>query len=199
MHAPTKEIILASSSPWRKALLERLNLPFRVMAANIDERSAPGESPTDLVARLSQEKAMHIGHKLSGQACVIGSDQVAVVDGTILGKPGSHENAVQQLLSFSDKTVTFLTGLALFDVGYGRCQIDVIPYYVHFRHLDIDRVQAYLEKEKPYQCAGSFKSEGLGIVLFKRMNGDDPTALIGLPLIRLTEMLEQNGVSILDS
>jgi len=190
------KIILASSSPFRKELLQRLQLNFDTISPEVDETAKNGELPEDLVTRLAQMKAREVA-KSHPQALIIGSDQVAVLDGEILGKPGNHEKATQQLLAASGKRVSFLTGLCLFDSRNESLQISVVPFDVEFRQLSPAMVEAYLQREKPYNCAGSFKSEGLGITLFERLDGDDPTALIGLPLIQLTRMLEKAGISIL--
>jgi len=189
-------IILASSSPFRKELLQRLQLNFDTVSPEVDETARNGELPEDLVARLSQMKAREVA-KNHPKALIIGSDQVAVLDGAVLGKPGNHKKATEQLLAASGKRVSFLTGLCLFDSRNDSLQVSVVPFDVEFRQLSPAMVEAYLQREKPYHCAGSFKSEGLGITLFERLDGDDPSALIGLPLIQLTRMLEKAGVSIL--
>lgn len=188
-------VVLASSSPFRKALLERLEIPFEVDAPDIDESPRPGEPPRDYVARLAVEKARAVaaGH---ADSLIIGSDQAAVHDGVIVGKPADHRDAVRQLQHASGNTITLHTGLALLNTGTQRVQSDVIPYTVHFRRLDRDTIERYLEKEKPYGCAGSLRAEGLGIALLRRFEGDDPNALIGLPLIRLVDMLRSEGVDI---
>jgi len=198
MNSPNNntKIILASSSPFRKELLQRLQLNFDTVSPEVDETAKNGELPEDLVTRLSQMKALAVA-KNHPKALIIGSDQVAVLDGAVLGKPGNHEKATEQLLAASGKRVSFLTGLCLFDSRNDTLQISVVPFNVEFRQLSPAMIEAYLQHEKPYQCAGSFKSEGLGITLFERLDGDDPTALIGLPLIQLTRMLEKAGVSIL--
>jgi len=190
------QIILASSSPFRKELLQRLQLDFDAISPEIDETALNGESPAELVARLSLQKASEIA-KSRPDALIIGSDQVAVLDGQILGKPGNHQRATEQLQAASGKRVSFLTGLCLLDSRDGSHQDLVVPFDVEFRQLSTEMIEAYLQREQPYNCAGSFKSEGLGIALFERLDGDDPTALIGLPLIRLTWMLEKVGVDVL--
>lgn len=192
----TLRIILASSSPFRKELLARLQLPFESISPNIDESPKNGESPHALVMRLAFAKAREIA-KNAPDALVIGSDQIAVLGGGILGKPGSHALACEQLKAASGNRVTFLTGLCLLDGRDGSIQQIVEPFDVEFRQLDDEMIERYLKREQPYNCAGAFKSEGLGITLFKRLNGDDPTALIGLPLIKLTRMLETAGVEVL--
>ncbi|MCU0935248.1 MAG: Maf family nucleotide pyrophosphatase [Gammaproteobacteria bacterium] len=191
-----REIVLASTSPYRRELLVRLGLPFRVVSPSIDESARPGETPAALVRRLAEEKARAVAGAYPG-ALIVGSDQVAVLDGEVLGKPGTPERAVQQLGRASGRRVEFLTGLCLLDAGSGAAQVDVVPYAVVFRPLGAEQVRRYLEREQPYDAAGSFKSEGLGIALFERMEGEDPTALVGLPLIRLTEMLATAGVDVI--
>ena len=191
------QLILASISPFRKIILEKLNIKFTTIAPeNVDETPLPGEIPEQLVSRLAESKAKAVGKSLSN-ALVVGSDQVAVVDGQIVGKPGDHENAIKQLKRASGKRVSFLTGLCLYNTESKRVQIEVAPYNVIFRQLSDKQIENYLKAEQPYNCAGSFKSEGMGIVLFKRLEGDDPNTLIGLPLIRLVRMLESEGFTVL--
>lgn len=185
------DLVLASTSPYRQQLLERLGLPFRVQAPLVDEAPLPGEGPAELVARLALAKAGAVAATAPG-ALVIGSDQVAVLDGVVMGKPGGHEGARAQLERASGRTVEFLTGLALVRGDWQR--VAVVPFRVRFRELEGERIRRYLERERPYDCAGSFKSEGLGIALFRGMEGEDPTALVGLPLIRLVSLLEEAGV-----
>jgi septum formation protein len=189
------KIVLGSTSPYRKELLQRLGIPFDTAAPDVDETRLPGESPEALVLRLSEAKARAAAAKFD-DALVIGSDQVAVLGGKILGKPGDYENAVAQLEQASGQTVTFYTGLCLLNAATGNLQLEVVPFQVVFRPLDRQHIDRYLRKELPYNCAGSFKSEGLGIALFERMIGEDPTSLIGLPLIRLVRMLEREGVQV---
>lgn len=187
-------LILASSSPFRRELLERLGLPFTCLSPDIDETPRAGEAPEALVQRLALEKARAVAAR-HPEALVIGSDQVAVApDGSVLGKPGSAERAVAQLKAVQGRSVLFLTGLCLLDGRRGEHQLCCEPFRVHFRALDEERLRRYVEREQPLNCAGSFKSEGLGITLFERLEGDDPTALIGLPLIRLTTFLAAAGV-----
>ncbi len=192
MPQPPLRLILGSTSPYRRLLLERLTGDFDTVAPRVDETRRDGESAEELVMRLAESKARAAS---AGQAhaLVIGSDQVAVLDDRILGKPGAHEPAMQQLRQCSGRRVTFLTGLCLYDTDSDMAQVELVPYAVVFRKLDDDLIDAYLRAERPYDCAGSFKSEGLGCVLFERLEGDDPTALIGLPLIRLVRMLENAG------
>lgn len=186
-------LVLASTSPFRRELLSRLAIPFETVSPDVDESRREGESAEDLVVRLSEAKA-RAGAARCKHALVIGSDQVAVVEGEVLGKPGEHEKAKAQLRRLSGRVVDFLTGLCLFNTDSGHADTALIHYRVHFRELDDDRIERYLRREQPYNCAGSFKSEALGISLFARMEGDDPTALIGLPLIALTDMLARAGV-----
>lgn len=190
-----RQLVLASSSPYRKALLARLALPFITCAPQVEEAMEPGETASELVARLAHEKASAVSR--GSAALSIGSDQVATLDGRILGKPGNHEQAFAQLSGAMGRTVEFLTGLCLKDSLSGRAQIEVVSYCVTFRALSAEAIERYLAQERPYDCAGSFKSEGLGVALFESERGDDPTALIGLPLIRLVRFLEAEGVSVI--
>jgi len=191
-----QKLILASSSPYRRELLDRLKIPFEVMAPEVDETPRPGEMPEKLVERLAVEKAQKIAWQIPG-ALVIGSDQVAVYNGSIVGKPHHHDKAVEQLRSASGRTVTLYTGLALVNADTRRVQREVIPYRVTFRALTDPQIESYLRLEQPYSCAGSVKSEGLGIALLEKFEGDDPNTLIGLPLIRLVRMLENEGIKII--
>lgn len=189
-----RPLILASSSPYRRELLDRLGLDYSTVSPDIDESARPGETPAALVERLAEQKARAVGESHPG--LIIGSDQVATVDDEILGKPGNHERAVAQLTRLSGRQVTFHTGVCLLDTEHHEAQVDVVPFRVQFRSLGAGQIERYLRTEQPYNCAGSFKSEGLGITLFEKMSGDDPTALIGLPLIRLTGMLGNAGVDL---
>jgi len=189
-------LVLASTSPFRKTILEKLGLPFDVAAPEVDEAPLPAEKPPQLVERLACAKAMKVAEKYP-DALIIGSDQVAVIDGHILGKPGDHEHAVKQLQQASGKTVTFLTGLCLYNAHTAKMQKEVVPFRVMFRELEPQQIENYLRAEQPYQCAGSFKSEGLGIALFERLEGEDPNTLIGLPLIRLIRMLETENLRVI--
>lgn len=189
-------LILGSSSPFRAELLKKLQINFIQHSPDIDETQLEGESAPALVERLAQEKARLIAETYP-QALIIGSDQVAVADGNILGKPGNHQTAIQQLMMASGKSVTFYTGLALYNAENQTMQHIVEPFTVHFRELTEKQIEYYLNQEKPYQCAGSFKSEGFGISLLSRLEGDDPNSLIGLPLIKLIELLSNEGVDIL--
>lgn len=189
-------LILASTSPFRKAILDKLGLNFDTVSPEIDETALENETPQELVERLSIAKAKAIADKMT-DSLVIGSDQVSVIDGEIIGKPHTHENAVKQLQNASGKTVTFYTGLCLYNSTTQQYQSDVVPFNVVFRKLSDEQIESYLKKEEPYNCAGSFKSEALGIVLFEKLEGDDPNTLMGLPLIRLVKMLEQENFFIL--
>ena len=191
------KIILASTSPYRRELLGRLGIEFSVCSPDVDETRLPGESPLELVRRLSEAKARAGAAQQTGDVLVIGSDQVAVIDDQVLGKPGTAERACEQLARLSGQRVTFLTGLCLYNSAQRRAQVEVIPFTVVFRHLTARQIEDYVQREQPLNCAGSFKSEGLGVALFEAMEGDDPTALIGLPLIRLVSMLEAEGVAVL--
>ncbi|UTW13519.1 Maf family protein [Marinobacterium rhizophilum] len=190
------KLILASSSVYRRALLDTLQLPYECISPDIDESARPGESAETLVRRLALEKAQAVARH-TPNALVIGSDQVAVLDGDIIGKPLTHDKARAQLLRASGRSVRFVTGLCLLNSNSRHSQVDAIDFQVHFRTLTEQQINRYLEREQPYQCAGSFKSEGLGIALFERLEGDDPNSLIGLPLIRLVRMLENAGVQVL--
>jgi len=189
------KLILASSSPFRRELLARLMIPFDVVIPDVDETPLPGESPIQLVERLAVSKARVVAEK-NPEALVIGSDQVAVHDGVIVGKPYTHERAVEQLRTASGKTISLHTGLALINSASGRVQSEVVPFRVLFRTLTEERIENYLRKEQPYHCAGSVKSEGLGVALLERFEGEDPATLIGLPLIRLVRMLENEGMTV---
>ena len=192
----TRRLILASGSVYRRALLDKLGLPYSCLSPDIDETALPGESATDLVARLALAKAQAVA-ATEPDALIIGSDQVATLDGQILGKPLTHARAREQLRAASGKKVRFETGLCLLDSANGRYQRIVEPFEVHFRQLSEAQIEHYLRREQPLHCAGSFKSEGLGIVLFERLSGDDPNTLIGLPLIQLTRMLENLNIDVL--
>jgi len=186
-------LILASSSQYRELLLRRLGIPFECYSPKIDETRQPDETPIELVGRLAVEKAGAISHA-NPNAIVIGSDQVAVFDGRIIGKPGNHEAAMQQLMSFSGQLVEFLTAVAVqcHASGFDEQYIDTTR--VCFRQLQTDEIERYLQTEKSYDCAGAFKAESLGIVLFERITSEDPTALIGLPLIQTAAMLRRSGL-----
>ncbi len=185
-------IVLASTSPYRRQLLQRLRLPFSVLAPQVDEQALPGESPHETACRLALAKAKAIA-AMEPAAIVIGSDQVADVDGEALSKPGTHEAALAQLARMQGREVVFHTAVAVIGPD-GRQQVDDVPTAVRFRRLPVEQLDAYLQAEKPYDCAGAAKIEALGITLLESVRSDDPTALIGLPLIRLTSMLAACGV-----
>lgn len=186
-------LILASSSPYRQELLARLKIPFICKSPEIDESPLVGEEATALVLRLAEKKARKIAES-SPVAIIIGSDQVASLNKHILNKPGDHSQARQQLAQLSGEDVVFYTGLCVINTSTGSIQTGCIPFAVKFRALTAEEIERYLTLEKPYNCAGSFKSEGLGITLLERMTGDDPTALVGLPLIHLSNMLRNEGI-----
>ncbi|MFV2005081.1 MAG: nucleoside triphosphate pyrophosphatase [Gammaproteobacteria bacterium] len=191
------KIILGSTSPFRKTLLERLHIDFICDSPDIDETPLENEQVEDMVTRLAITKAQVIASKHEN-ALIIGSDQSAILNGEILNKPGNFDNACKQLTRASGQKITFQTGLCLLNTETGNIQSACVPYTVVFKELTTSMIENYLRKEEPYNCAGSFKSEGLGIALFERFEGDDPNALIGLPLIRLVEFLSNEGFSILD-
>jgi septum formation protein len=191
-----KKLVLASTSPFRRELLQKLGLDFSTASPRVDETAQPEEDAHALVRRLAEAKARAVAVDHPA-ALIIGSDQVAVLRDEILGKPGEHTRAVSQLKAASGRAVTFLTGLCLFNSATDQVQAVVEPFKVVFRDLTDEQIENYLRREQPYNCAGSFKSEGLGIALFKRLEGDDPNALIGLPLIRLTDMLHAEGLDVL--
>lgn len=196
MIPPNRRLILASSSPFRRELLARLGLDFDCVSPDIDEQRGDNEPADKLVQRLALEKAQAVASS-HPDALIIGSDQVAVLNnGDVLGKPSSRDNAVAQLLAASGSKVTFLTGLCLLNAKTGEHQLCCEPFAVQFRQLTRDMTERYVDKEKPLNCAGSFKSEGLGITLFERFIGEDPNSLIGLPLIRLTDMLAKEGIAL---
>ena len=189
-------LILASSSPFRQSLLQKFNLPFKTFSPDVDESALENETPNELVKRLSELKATE-ATKHFNEGLVIRSDQVAVFNDQILGKPHTKENAVKQLSLFSGQTVTFLTGLCVFDIQSGQSRSLVEPFNVTFKTLTTAQISAYCDAEQPYNCAGSFKSEGLGICLFEKLSGDDPNSLIGLPLIKLSQLLAEFNVDVL--
>ena len=196
-------LILASSSPFRKELLTKLGLEFSIQTPDINESRIDGETPEQLVYRLAEEKAHEVAKTQSG--LIIASDQVATLgsgaqaDDKILTRPHTHENAIKQLQQSSGNTVTFVTSLSLLNTNSGNIQTIVEPFKVVFKTLSTQQIDNYLKKEQPYNCAGSFKSEALGISLFERLEGNDPNTLIGLPLIQLIKMLENEGVDILEN
>ena len=188
----TPALLLASSSPFRRELLGKLHLEFSHQSPDIDEARHEGETPTNLVMRLAQQKAAALAEQ-HPDTLIIGSDQVAVLGDQVLGKPGTREKAIEQLSAASGQRVTFLTGLCLLNTTTGRTQVACEPFNVQFRTLKQQQIKRYVDLEQPLNCAGSFKSEGLGIVLFKALEGRDPNSLIGLPLIVLTEFLAAEG------
>lgn len=191
-----RTVVLGSTSRYRRELLSRLHLPFEVAAPEVDETPQTGESPRDLALRLALAKARAVAARHPG-AVVIGSDQVADLSGVPLGKPGTHERAVLQLQRMRGQTVVFQTALAVVCIETGFEQVDLAPVRVKFRDLSDAEIENYLQIEKPYDCAGSAKSEGLGIALLESIDNDDPTALVGLPLIRTARMLRAAGVQLL--
>ena len=190
------DLILASTSPYRRKLLERLQLPFRCIAPGTDESSHRDEQPAALAGRLARAKAQSIAREYP-DAIIIGSDQVASLNGNLMGKPGTYEAAVTQLTASSGQSVRFHTGVALACAGRRLDWFHVEPFTAHFRQLTGTTIEDYLRREQPYDCAGSFKCEGLGIALFERLEGNDPTSLEGLPLIALTALLTRAGLAIL--
>jgi MAF protein len=188
-------LVLASTSPFRRNLLEKLGVPFETVAPRVDESRLPGESAPGLVQRLAEAKARAVGAAFA-DGLVIGSDQVACIGDQILGKPGNRENAIAQLQAASGRTVRFHTGLSLYNAQSGTCRTIVEPFDVCFRELDTDQISRYVDREQPFNCAGSFKSEGYGITLFTALNGRDPNTLIGLPLIELVKMLGAEGLAL---
>ena len=191
-----QKIILGSSSIYRKELLQRLQIPFETVSPEINEMPLDNESPEETATRLAEAKAREVA-RIFPQALIIGSDQVTVLEDTRLGKPLNHGNATEQLRLMRGKEVIFYTALCLLNSSTDRLQMRVIPFFVKFRQLSDQQIENYLLKEQPYHCAGSAKSEGLGIALIERMTGDDPNALIGLPLISLIDMLAHEGVAVI--
>jgi septum formation protein len=194
--APSRPLVLASTSRYRRALLDQLGLPFAVASPTTDETPLPGEAPVATALRLAEAKARSVASHFP-DALIIGSDQVADCDGRAIGKPADHADAVAQLTMLSGRTVVFHTGLALLDAARGHCQTAMVDVASTFRTLSLAEIEAYLRRDQPYDCAASVKSDALGIALFVRIASDDPTALVGLPLIRLTDMLREAGVTIL--
>jgi len=188
-------LVLASTSPYRQQLLTRLGLPFAIADPALDEDLLPGEDPDSAALRLAEAKARAVARR-HPQALIIGSDQVASLDGRVFGKPGTHEQAVRQLQQMRGRRVRFFTGVCLLNAGSGQAQVRGVPTTVTFRDLTDEEIEAYLRREQPYNCAGSAKSEGLGIALIVRIEGDDPNALIGLPLIALCDLLRSENVAV---
>ncbi len=191
-----RKLILGSTSAYRRDLLNRLRIPFSVESPHVDETALPGEHPVELARRLALAKAHAVAQRFP-DCVVIGSDQVADLEGHALGKPGNHERATLQLRQMRGKTVIFQTALAVVCLDSGFCQQDLAPVKVIFRDLDDTEIENYLRQEQPYDCAGSAKSEGLGIALLDAIESDDPTALVGLPLIRTSRMLRAAGIQLL--
>lgn len=189
-------LILASSSEFRRELLLKLQIPFNSVSPKVDETPLAGEKPRETALRLAQVKAKKVGAEFP-HALIIGCDQVATLDGEQLGKPHNHNNATKQLQLMRGREVTFHSALCLYNAATGNMQAEVVPYLVRFRTLTDTQIENYLNKEQPYQCAGSAKSEGLGIAIIERMLGEDPNALIGLPLIKLITMLQNEGVDVI--
>ena len=189
-------LILASSSRYRREVLQKLHLPFECISPDIDETPLLNESPEQTSLRLAESKARKVA-ETHANALIIGCDQVATVDGLQIGKPGNHANAVKQLTMLSGKEVIFHSALCLYDSQKQHMQSTIAPYYVKFKTLTPEQIETYLRLEQPYDCAGSAKSEGMGIALLEYMRGDDPNALIGLPVIALTNMLQQAGIDVL--
>lgn len=197
-HISQRKLILGSTSVYRRELLARLRIPFTVESPHVDETPIPGEAPAALARRLALAKAQAVAQRFP-DCVVIGSDQVADLDGQALGKPGTHARAVTQLRQMSGRTVIFQTAVAVVCQQSGFCQEQLAPVKVTFRALDDEEIESYLHAEQPYDCAGSAKSEGLGIALLSCIDNDDPTALVGLPLIRTSQMLRAAGINLLQT
>jgi len=195
LNVNSQPLVLASTSAYRKALLQRLAIPFQAASPGVDEAPRPGETARETSLRLAEEKARAVAARHPG-ALIIGSDQVALLGGEQLGKPHTHDNAVRQLRAMRGKCITFYTALTLLNARTGNLQTAVAENRVCFREYSDEEIESYLRKEQPYDCAGSAKSEGLGIILISRMDGDDPNALVGLPLIELVTMLKNEGVKV---
>ena len=185
-------LVLASASQARKSVLTKLKIPFEMFAPSIDESAIIGETPTQLVERLSLAKARKVSQRYSSHL-IIGSDQIAVVAGQMIGKPQNREDAIGQLTAASGETVTLFTGIALLNSETGNTQLDVLPYRVMFRELNQSMIENYIDRDQPFDCGGSLRSEGLGIALLKEFDGSDPNILLGLPLIRLIDLLANEG------
>ena len=189
------QLVLASTSPFRQEILKKLHLDFVTAKPDCDETPIAGESPQQLVMRLAEEKAKSC--QVTSSSLIIGSDQVCVIDGEIIGKPHTREKAIEQLSRQSGKSITFYTGLSVWNSATQKADTRLDTFVVHFRNLTTAQIESYVDKEQPFYCAGSFKSEGLGIALFERLEGKDPNTLIGLPLIDLIDMLEAQGLDVL--
>ncbi|MFZ5556804.1 MAG: Maf family protein [Pseudomonadota bacterium] len=196
MKVPPPRLVLASTSPYRRELLARLGLPFDTCAPDVDESAVQGERPDALALRLSQAKAAAVGRR-HPDALIIGSDQVAALDDRVLTKPGNRANAIRQLEFASGRTVDFYTGVAVLNARTARCRAEIALTRVRFRPLTRNAIESYLDREPAFDCAGSARVEALGIALLEQVDSDDPTALIGLPLIRVVSMLAQEGLSVL--
>ena len=190
------QLVLASSSRYRRALLGRLGIPFSVADPEVVEGARPGEAPEGTARRLAEAKSLAVASRFR-DALIIGCDQVAVGNGEVLGKPGTRENAVRQLRALSGSEAVFYTAVCVHNTSVGRSSIRVVPCRVTFRKLDDGTIDRYLAREQPYDCAGSAKAEGLGIALIAKMEGEDPSALIGLPLIALVDLLQEQGLNVL--
>lgn len=189
------QLVLASTSPFRQEILKKLHLDFVTAKPDCDETPIAGESPQQLVMRLAEEKAKSC--QVTSSSLIIGSDQVCVIDGEIIGKPHTREKAIEQLSRQSGKSITFYTGLSVWNSATQKADTRLDTFVVRFRNLTTAQIESYVDKEQPFYCAGSFKSEGLGIALFERLEGKDPNTLIGLPLIDLIDMLEAQGLDVL--
>ncbi len=189
------QLVLASTSPFRKQLLQKLSVPFICLAPDCDETPFSNETPLELVMRLAANKATSCATEKA--SLVIGSDQVCVIDNEIVGKPLNRENAIKQLMAQSGKIITFYTGLAVHNTVTGKTEIGYDTFEVHFRDLTPEQIERYIDREEPFYCAGSFKSEGMGICLFEKLVGKDPNTLVGLPLIDLIDMLRVQGLDVL--
>jgi septum formation protein len=190
------QLVLASTSRYRRQLLERLGIPFSVADPGIVETRMPGEKPESMAVRLAEAKALSVARGL-GEALVIGCDQVAASNGEVYGKPGTHDNALRQLRALSGGTAVFHTAVCVHNAASGKSRTRLVPCAVTFRKLDDETIERYLRREQPYDCTGSAKSEGLGIALIEKMEGEDPNALVGLPLIALVDLLREQGLNVL--
>jgi septum formation protein len=190
------QLVLASTSRYRRELLERLGIPFSVTDPGLAEERLPGEAPQHMVRRLAQAKSLAVASRFH-DALIIGCDQVAVGNGEVLGKPGTRENAVRQLRALSGREAVFYTAVCVHNTSDGSSRERVVPCRVTFRKLDDGTIERYLAREQPYDCAGSAKAEGLGIALIAKMEGEDPNALVGLPLIALVDLLREQGLNVL--
>ena len=189
-------LVLATTSRYRRVLLERLGIPFSIADPGIVEERRPGEAPENMAVRLAEAKALSAARGLR-EALVIGCDQVAAKNGEVFGKPGTHENALRQLRALSGGTAVFHTAVCVHNAASGKSRTRLVPCAVTFRKLDDETIERYLRREQPYDCAGSAKSEGLGIALIEKMEGEDPNALVGLPLIALVDLLREQGLNVL--